>query len=427
MSDYIITNGQTLGDARIDIEIRDGVVDRIVPAGDGAPGEFDATDRFDAGGGLVTPPLVEPHIHLDATLTAGDPDWNQSGTLAEGISLWSEYKEDLEYEDVQERALRVVKWLVAHGVTRVRTHADTTEETLTAIEALVDLSEDVSDIVDLQVCAFPQDGVFTDDTHEALLTEAMSMGVDVVGGIPHNEHTREDGVRDVRTAMDLAERHDLRVDLHIDETDDPGSRFTEVLASEAIKREYGSMTTASHATAMHSYDNAYAAKVVRLIADAGMSVITNPPDNSVLQGRYDAYPRRRGHTRIDELRAAGVDVAIGHDSVVDPWYHYGVGDPLHAANVLIHYAHLSGYGDVEAIWEMLTTGAATAFGATDYGLSEGSPGSIVVYDASNGFEALRTQAPRTLVVRGGKIVSQTETATTTVHRDGDSESISFRR
>lgn len=427
MADYIVTDARTLDGDRVDVEILDGRVDRIVPAGDGDPEAFDPADRTNAGGDLVTPPLVEPHIHLDATLTAGDPSWNDSGTLAEGIETWAAYKQDLDYDDVQERATRAIEWLAAHGVTRVRTHADTTEETLTGVEALVDLREDVSDLVDLQVCAFPQDGVFTDDHHEDLLREALDIGADVVGGIPHNEHTREDGVRDVRTAMDLAERHGRRVDLHIDETDDPGSRFTEVLASEAIKRDYGAKTTASHATAMHSYDNAYAAKVVRLLAEAGMSVVTNPPDNSVLQGRYDDYPRRRGHTRVDELREAGVPVAIGHDSVLDPWYHYGVADPLDAAFVLIHYAHLSGRGDVAAVWEMLTEGTATAFGADDYGLREGGEGSLVVYDAANGFEALRTRAPRTLVLSEGRVLARTEPSDTTVHREDGPRQVSFRR
>jgi cytosine deaminase len=427
MTDHIVTDARTLDGDSVDVEVRDGVVDRIVQAGEGDPGAFDPADHTDADGGLVTPPLIEPHLHLDATLTAGDPSWNHSGTLSEGIETWAEYKDDLDYDDVQERATKTVEWLAAHGVTRVRTHADTTEESLTAVEALLDLRDEVDDLVDLQVVAFPQDGVYTDDHHEDLLREAVEMGVDVVGGIPHNEHTREDGVKDVKIAFDLAERYDRRIDLHIDETDDPGSRFTEVLASEAIKRDMGDRTTASHTTAMHSYPNSYASKVTALLAESGATVVTNPPDNSVLQGRYDDYPRRRGHTRIDELREAGVSVGVGHDSVMDPWYHYGVGDPLDAAFVLLHYAHMSGRGDVEPIWDMLTHANAEVFGVDAYGLAEGNEGSLVVYDSPDGFNALRTQAPRRLVLRDGRPIARTEPATTTVSRESSDVDVDFHR
>ncbi|WP_049947174.1 amidohydrolase family protein [Halarchaeum acidiphilum] len=355
--DYLVTDATTRDGERVDVVVRDGRIDAVRTVGETDPGAFDERDTFDADGRLVTPPLIEPHIHLDATLTAGDPRWNESGTLAEGIDVWAERKASVTKADVKERATEAIDWLVSHGITRVRTHADTTEASLVGVEALCELREEL-DVVDLQVVAFPQDGVFTAPEHEDRLRDAVEMGVDVIGGIPHNEHTREDGVRDVRTAVDLAERHDLPLDLHIDETDDPGSRFTEVLASEALKRGMGERTTASHTTAMHSYPNAYADKVISLLAESGVSVVTNPPDNSVLQGSYDDYPRRRGHTRIDQLREAGVTVGIGHDSVVDPWYHYGVGDQLDAAFVLLHYAHMAGHDDVGAIWEMLTTANA---------------------------------------------------------------------
>ncbi|MFB6270391.1 MAG: cytosine deaminase [Halobacterium sp.] len=427
MSEFVVTDARLLDGSTVDVAIEDGTITRVVPAGEADSSAFDRDRRFDAAGRLVTPPLTEPHIHLDATLTAGTPSWNRSGTLPEGIDTWAEYKRDLDYDDVQERATQTIEWLAAHGVTRVRTHADTTEESLTGVEALLDLRDEVSDLVDLQVVAFPQDGVFTDDHHEDLLREALEMGVDVVGGIPHNEHTREDGVKDVQTAFDLAERYDRRIDLHIDETDDPGSRFTEVLASEAIKRGMGDRTTASHATAMHSYPNAYAGKVVSLLAESGASVVTNPPDNSVLQGRYDDYPRRRGHTRVDELRDAGVTVGIGHDSVMDPWYHYGAGDPLDAAFVLLHYAHMNGRDDVTPLWEMLTAANAEVFGVDDYGIEEGNEGSLVVYDAPDGFNALRRQAPRSLVLRHGDPVARTNPAETTVHRGDGDVSVDFQR
>ncbi|GAD52572.1 cytosine deaminase [Halarchaeum acidiphilum MH1-52-1] len=425
--DYLVTDATTRDGERVDVVVRDGRIDAVRTVGETDPGAFDERDTFDADGRLVTPPLIEPHIHLDATLTAGDPRWNESGTLAEGIDVWAERKASVTKADVKERATEAIDWLVSHGITRVRTHADTTEASLVGVEALCELREEL-DVVDLQVVAFPQDGVFTAPEHEDRLRDAVEMGVDVIGGIPHNEHTREDGVRDVRTAVDLAERHDLPLDLHIDETDDPGSRFTEVLASEALKRGMGERTTASHTTAMHSYPNAYADKVISLLAESGVSVVTNPPDNSVLQGSYDDYPRRRGHTRIDQLREAGVTVGIGHDSVVDPWYHYGVGDQLDAAFVLLHYAHMAGHDDVGAIWEMLTTANAEVVGAgAEYGLEAGAEGSLVVHDARSPFDALRKRAPRLRVVKAGREVARTDPATHTVTRGGETRDVTYDR
>lgn len=432
MTSWIITDAKTVDRSSVDVAIEDGRISRLESAGSIDPTAVPESQRYNADGRLVTPSLTEPHIHLDATLTAGQPEWNDSGTLAEGISIWSDRKETLEADDVKARAEQAVEWLAAHGVTRVRTHADTTEESLTGVSALLELREEVADLVDLQVVAFPQDGIFTDESHEDLLREALDMGADVVGAIPHNEHTREDGVASVELAMDLAERYDRRADLHIDETDDPGSRFTEVLASEAIKRGIGDRVTASHTTAMHSYPNSYAAKLIALLAESGVDVVTNPPDNAVLQGRYDDYPRRRGHTRIDELHEAGVTVGLGHDSVMDPWYHYGRGDPLDAAFVLLHYAHMNGRSDVEPIWDMLTTANASVFGVDEYGLSVGAEGSLVVYDAPDAFNALRTRAARTLVLKEGREIARTEPASTHVVRDSDGEgeadhSVDFHR
>jgi cytosine/creatinine deaminase len=427
MNDYLVTNGTTLSGDDVDIEIRNGVINRIGDAGAFDTGAFDAEQQYEADGRLVTPSLTEPHIHLDATGTAGSPRWNRSGTLAEGIEIWEERKHTLDADDLKRRATRTVDWLAAHGITRVRTHADTTEQTLTGVEALLDLREEVSDLVDLQVVAFPQDGLFTAEDHLDLFHEAVDMGVDVVGGIPHNEHTREDGIQDVQTAVDIAERHDLPLDLHIDETDDPQSRFTEVLASEALKRDIGSRVTASHTTAMHSYSNSYANKLISLLATSGVSVVTNPPDNAVLQGRYDDYPRRRGHTRIDQLHDADVTVGIGHDSVMDPWYHYGVGDQLDAAFILLHYAHMSGREDVGTLWEMLTTANAEVFGATDYGLTEGAEGSLVVFDSPDPFNALRTRASRRLVLKDGRPIVRTNPAETTLYREETSKNVNFHR
>lgn len=427
MSDFIVTSATTRDGTSVDIEIRDGTIDRIVPEGDGDPRAFDSDQRYDASGMFVTPPLIEPHIHLDAALTAGDPCWNDAGTLAAGIDIWEERKQHLTTEGVKERAGKTVEWLAANGVTRVRTHADVTEETLTGFEALLELREEVSDIVDLQVVAFPQDGVFTDDGNEDLLREAIDMGADLVGGIPHNEHTREEGVKEVETAVEIAQNHDIPLDLHIDETDDPNSRFTEVLASEAFHRDIGQRTTASHTTALHSYPNAYADKVISLLAKSGVSVLTNPPDNSVLQGRYDDYPRRRGHTRIDQLHDAGVTVGVGHDSVMDPWNHYGTADPLDSAYLLIHYAQMNGYEDVETIWDMMTEANADVFGTETYGLQEGNRGSLVLYRSPDAFNTLRTRAPRALVVRDGQPIAKTEPSQTIVERRSGPQTIDFHR
>ncbi|WP_129116015.1 cytosine deaminase [Halegenticoccus tardaugens] len=427
MTRYLIIDATTRDGSSVDIAIEDGTISRLEDAGSIDPSIVPDDQRYNADRRLVTSPLIEPHLHLDATLTAGEPNWNESGTLTEGIGIWSKRKQSLEVADVKARAEKAIEWLAANGVTRVRTHADTTEESLSGVRALLELREEVDDLVDLQVVAFPQDGIFTNDTNEDLLREALEMGADLVGAIPHNEHTREDGVASVELSMDLAEEYDRPADLHIDETDDPGSRFTEVLASEAIKRGIGDRVTASHTTAMHSYPNSYAAKVISLLAESEVSVVTNPPDNSVLQGRYDDYPRRRGHTRIDELREAGVTVGLGHDSIMDPWYHYGRGDPIDAAFVLLHYAHMNGRDDVGSLWELLTGANADIFGVSEYGLAVGQEGSLVIYDSPDPFNALRTRASRTLVLKDGRAIARTEPESTTVVRDNGERSIDFHR
>ncbi|MFD1600446.1 amidohydrolase family protein [Halobellus rarus] len=427
MGSFTILNATTVADRRVDIRIRDGVISDVSEAGTVSDRSADEQGVFDADGRLVTPSLTEPHIHLDYALAAGTPRWNEAGTLSEGIDIWAEYKRDLTKDDVKKRARRTIQWLVANGVTRVRTHADATESTLSTVEALVELRRELRDFIDIEVVAFPQDGIYTADGNEVALREAVEMGVDVVGAIPHAEPTRETGVESIKTAFDVARDKDLKIDMHIDETDDPGSRFTEVLAHEARRHDWGERTTASHAAALHSYPNPYASKVISLLADSGVSVITNPPDNSVLQGRYDDYPRRRGHTRIDELHDAGVTVGLGHDSVMDPWYHYGKADPLDAAYVLIHYAQMSGYDDVQTIWNMLTVANSGIFGATNYGLESGDEGSLVVYDSYSAFDTLRTRPARRLVLKEGIPVARTQPSETTVQFGENSTDIDFHR
>jgi len=315
MLDLLLTEARVAGeDGRRDLGIRDG---RLV-----AP-EPDAREVIDLAGALVTPPLVEPHIHLDAVLTVGDAWFNQTGSLFEGIAIWGERVQSLTVDDVKYRVRRVLRWQLASGVQHVRSHVDVCDPELRAMRALVELRDEVGDQMELQLVAFPQQGILSFDDGPELMRRAVAMGADVVGGIPHYELTREMGVESVKFAFALAAEHGARVDIHCDETDDDHSRFVEVMAAETIRLGMAGRVTASHTTAMHSYNNAYAYRVVNNIARAGMHMVTNPLDNSVLQGRFDSYPIRRGHTRVKELMAAGVNVCIGHDSVMDPWYPLG--------------------------------------------------------------------------------------------------------
>jgi cytosine deaminase len=382
---------------------------------------------MDLEGRLVTAPLVEPHIHLDAVLTVGQPRDNVSGSLFEGIAVWGERVATLSEADVTERAGEVLRWQLACGVQHVRSHVDVCDPDLRALRAMIGLREEWAGLVDLQLVAFPQQGVYGFTGGAALMREAMELGADVVGGIPHFELTREDGVASVQLAFDLAEEFDARIDIHCDETDDDHARFVEVMAAETIKRGLSGRVTASHTTAMGSYNNAYAARLVTNIARAGLHMVTNPLDNAVLQGRFDTGPIRRGSTRVKQLLAAGVNVAIGHDSVMDPWYPLGYGDPLQAAFMLAHTGHLSGAPELVQLLEMVTTNPAAALGVEGYGLREGGRPDLVVFDAPTAADALRLVAPRLLVVRGGRVVARTNPATTTVVRRGVEEPVTFLR
>jgi len=384
-----------------------------------------ARETRDLGGRLVTPPLVEPHIHLDAVLTVGQPRPNVSGSLFEGIAIWAS-RGEATVEEVKHRARQVLQWQLACGVQFVRSHVDVCERSLTALRALAELREEARGAVELQLVAFPQQGILSFDGGADLMREAVRLGADVVGAIPHYELTREDGVESVKFAMALAEEHGLRVDIHCDETDDDHSRFVETMAAETIRRGMGGRVTASHTTAMHSYNGAYASRLVANIARAGLHMVTNPLDNAVLQGRFDTGPVRRGHTRVKQLLAAGVNVAIGHDSVMDPWYPLGYGDPLQAAFMLAHLGHMSGDQELKTLIDMITVAPAAALGVADYGLHEGAPANLVVFDAQSEAEALRMQRPRYLVLRAGKVVAATEPARSTVQWLGKEQEVTFR-
>src|SRR5215831_15079167 len=387
----------------------------------------DAREVIRLDGALVTPPLVEPHIHLDAVLTVGQPRYNVTGSLFEGIAIWAERVERLTVDDVKARVRRVLRWQLACGVQHVRSHVDVCDPELRALRALVELRDEVAGQMELQLVAFPQQGILSFDGGVELMRRAVELGADVVGGIPHFEMTREMGVESVKLAFALAAEHGLRVDVHCDETDDDHSRFVEVMAAETIRLGMAGRVTASHTTAMHSYNSAYAYRVVRNIARAGMHMVTNPLDNSVLQGRFDAYPVRRGHTRVKELMAAGVNVCIGHDSVMDPWYPLGHGDPLQAAFVLAHYGHMSGAEELNQLIDMITVNPAQALGLPGYGLGEGAPANLVVFDAPTEMDALRLLPRRRLVVRRGAIVARTEPGRTTVVWDGQEQRVDFMR
>jgi cytosine/creatinine deaminase len=394
---------------------------RFVQADPGEP----ATQTLDAAGALVTPALVEPHIHLDAVLTVGQPRYNQSGSLFEGIAIWGERVRQLTVEDVKQRVRTVLRWQLANGVLFVRSHVDVCDPELTALRALIELREEVADQMTLQLVAFPQQGIMSFDDGEQLMRRAVEMGADVVGAIPHFELTREYGERSVKFAMGLAADTGTFVDIHCDETDDEHSRFLEVMVAETLRLGLRGRVTASHTTAMHSYNNAYAARVVANLRRAGLHMVTNPLDNSVLQGRFDAYPIRRGHTRVKELLAAGVNVCIGHDSVMDPWYPLGYGDPLQAAAVLAHYGQMSGFDEIRTLIDMISVNPARALALADYGLEPGCRADAVVFDAPSEMDAIRLVAPRRAVIRGGQVVARTEPARHTVVWNGTEESVDF--
>ncbi|QJT08351.1 cytosine deaminase [Oceanidesulfovibrio marinus] len=420
--DLVIKNARLPGAGTlVDIGVTAGIIQKIA-----APESLQAPRVIHAKGGLVSPPFVDPHVHLDAALTAGNPRYNESGTLLEGIRIWGERKQRLDYHDIKSRAYRAVSWMVAQGVLFIRTHADVSEPSLTTVQALTDLRDELRGMVDIQVVAFPQDGIYTHDDGERLMEEAIELGVDVLGCIPHNELTREDGVASVEYVMGLASETGMLVDIHCDETDDDQSRFVETVAAQTIKRGLQGQVTASHATAMHSYNNAYAAKLIGLLARAGVGVITNPFDNSILQARGDSYPKRRGITRVDELLAAGVTVGIGHDSIMDPWYPLGRGSMLQAASLLLHLAQLSGHEQIFDVFRMITDNSAKILNIKEqYGIEEGKPATFIVLNADNEHEAIRLTPECLYVVRDGRVLAQTEPALSTVQLTAGKQLVDF--
>ncbi|TBW55178.1 cytosine deaminase [Marinobacter halodurans] len=373
-----------------------------------------AEGELDAGGNLVTPPFVEPHIHLDAALTAGEPRWNRSGTLFEGIECWAERKPMLSSDDVIRRAEDTLRLFAAHGIQYVRTHVDVTDPSLVALEAMVDVRERVREFVDLQIVAFPQEGILSFPGGRDLMGRALEIGADVVGGIPHFEHTRDYGAESVRFLMDLAERHDRLVDVHCDEIDDPASRFLEVLAAEALARDYGSRVTASHTCAMHSYNDAYCSRLFRLLTRADLRLVALPTENLHLQGRFDGYPKRRGITRVPELLDAGLKVAMGQDSIRDPWYPMGNGNLLRTLDVGLHACHMLGMDRIETALELITDNGAAVLNLPEYGIKAGLPARCVVLNGATPYDVLRNQSPVLASIRDGRVLVEREPTPLTV-------------
>jgi len=402
MSFDLIVKGGTLPDGMIaDIGIRGEEIVAVDLVIDGEAGRV-----VDATGCLVAPPFVDPHFHMDATLSYGIPRINASGTLLEGISLWGELKPLLTHEAVKERALRYCDWAVSMGLLAIRTHVDTCDDRLLAVEALLDVKKEVAPYLDLQLVAFPQDGLYRSPTARENTIRALDMGVDIVGGIPHFERTMADGTRSVTELCEIAAERGLMVDMHCDETDDPLSRHIEQLAYETQRLGLAGRVAGSHLTSMHSMDNYYVSKLLPLIAEAGVSAIPNPLINIMLQGRHDTYPKRRGMTRVKEMIAHGIRVGFGQDCVLDPWYSLGTADMLDVAFMGLHVAQMSSPADMARCFDMVTNVNAAIMGLDHLGIAAGKRASLVVLDAGDPVEALRLRAERLCVVSRGKVVAE---------------------
>ena len=422
MNSLLITNA-TLPDGRrgIDLLARDG---RFVEVGPSlrAP---EGVEQVDAQGWLVSPPFVDAHFHMDSTLSHGQPRVNQSGTLLEGIALWGELKPLLTEEAIAERALRYCDWAVAKGLLAIRSHVDVCDPRLLAVRALLQVRQQVKPYLDLQLVAFPQDGVLRAPGALDNLKRALDLGVDVVGGIPHFERTMADGAASVKLLCELAAERGLRVDMHCDETDDPASRHVETLAFETQRLKLHGRVTGSHLTSMHSMDNAYAGKLIALMAEAGLNAIANPLINITLQGRYDTYPKRRGMTRVPELMAAGVPVAFGHDCVMDPWYALGSADMLEVAAMGLHVGQLTSAAQMQACFDAVTSVPARILGLDGYGVSEGCRADCVLLQARSPVEAIRLRAPRLAVVRAGRVIARSAPASATLSLPGRPAQVDF--
>ena len=424
MLDLLIHHA-SLPDGRqgMSVAVRDGKIVEVAPG----PIAAQARQTVDAQGLLLSPPFCDPHFHMDATLSYGLPRVNQSGTLLEGIALWGELKPLLTQEALVERALAYCDWAVARGLLHIRSHVDTSDPSLLPVRALLEVQRRVAPYIDLQLVAFPQDGVLRTPGGLESLTRALDLGVQVVGGIPHFERTMADGAAGVKLLCELAAERGLPVDMHCDESDDPLSRHIETLAFEAQRLGLQGRVTGSHCTSMHSMDNYYVSKLLPLIAEGGVSVVANPLINITLQGRHDTYPKRRGMTRVPELLAAGVNVAFGHDCVMDPWYGLGSGDMLEVAHMGLHVAQMTSQAGIRDAFDAVTTRAARAMGLADYGLEPGKPASFVLLQARDVSEAIRLRAPRLKVWRAGRLLAEGAPQRLRIDLPGRTREVDFLR
>ncbi|MGO7368283.1 amidohydrolase family protein [Rhizobium ruizarguesonis] len=402
MFDLIVRNAN-LPDGRkgIDIGIHGG---KIITAEPNLQAQ--AQEEIDATGRLVSPPFVDPHFHMDATLSLGLPRMNVSGTLLEGIALWGELRPIVTKEELVDRALRYCDLAVTQGLLFIRSHVDTSDPRLVTVEAMIEVREKVAPYIDLQLVAFPQDGYYRSPGAIDALNRALDMGVDIVGGIPHFERTMGEGTASVEALCRIAADRGLPVDIHCDETDDPLSRHIETLAAETIRFGLQGRVAGSHLTSMHSMDNYYVSKLIPLMAEAEINVIPNPLINIMLQGRHDTYPKRRGMTRVRELMDAGLNVSFGHDCVMDPWYSMGSGDMLEVGHMAIHVAQMAGIDDKKKIFDALTVNSAKTMGLAGYGLEKGCSADLVILQASDTLEALRLKPNRLAVIRRGKVIAR---------------------
>ncbi|TFW16360.1 amidohydrolase family protein [Duganella callida] len=420
--DVVIRNA-TLADGRrgIDVAIADG---RIAAVGARLP--LRAARDIDAEGDLLTAPFVDAHFHMDATLSYGLPRVNASGTLLEGIALWGELKPQLSQQALVERALQYCDWAAARGLLAIRSHVDVCDDRLLAVEALLEVKRLVAPYLDLQLVAFPQDGVLRSPNALINLKRAIAMGVDVVGGIPHFERTMADGAESVRILCEFAADQGLRVDMHCDESDDPLSRHIETLAFQCHRLGLHGRVTGSHLTSMHSMDNYYVSKLLPLMRESGVAAIANPLINITLQGRHDSYPKRRGMTRVPEMLAMGIPVAFGHDCVMDPWYGLGSGDMLEVAHMGLHVAQMTGQDAMRDCFRAVTETPAAILGLEGYGVAPGCHADLVLLDAADPVEAIRLRAARRMVMRRGKVIAESPRARASLNLPGRPASVDFR-
>lgn len=422
MFDLIVKNAN-LPDGRrgMAIGVTDGRIAAVEPAI-----HAEAAEIIDAAGCLVSPPFVDSHFHMDATLSYGLPRVNQSGTLLEGIALWGELKPLLTVEAIRQRAEKLCHWAIARGTLAIRSHVDICDSRLLAVEALLEVREQFKKYIDLQLVAFPQDGVLRSDGTMANLKHALDMGVDVIGGIPHFERTMDQGAESIRQLCELAADRGLMVDMHCDESDDPWSRHIETLTYHTRRLGLFGLVTGSHLTSMHSMDNYYVSKLLPLMAEARVHAVANPLINITLQGRHDTYPKRRGMTRVREMLAAGINVAFGHDCVMDPWYSFGSHDMLEVAHMGLHVAQMTGTEEIRQIYDTVTVNGARALGLTGYGLEPGCQADMVVLQAGDVHEAIRLRPARLYVIRGGTVIASTSPVVSRLELGKKAVTVDFR-